>query len=233
MIDLHTHILPEIDDGSSSVDISLELLEKERRQNAGTVVLTPHFYPWRDKPEYFFAKREQAWQKLSAALPNEHPKLFLGAEFAWYDGISHTPEIFDFRIQGTELFLLEMPFVRWTDRMIEDVLRLNDKRHIQVVLAHVDRYFRFSGKDMLERLLEAGVIFQFNAEAFLTWHSRMKVLKLMRKADSFFIGSDCHNLTSRPPRIAEAMQVLRQKGGQEAVRKLKYTEAAFFQGGDQ
>lgn len=43
LIDLHTHILPEIDDGSRSVEMSLKLLQMEQKQKAGTVVLTPHF----------------------------------------------------------------------------------------------------------------------------------------------------------------------------------------------
>lgn len=44
LIDLHTHILPEIDDGSRSVEMSLKLLQMEQKQKAGTVVFTPHFY---------------------------------------------------------------------------------------------------------------------------------------------------------------------------------------------
>ena len=62
MIDLHTHILPEIDDGSRSVEMSLKLLQMEQKQKAGTVVLTPHFYPWRDQPDHFFEKESMPGQ---------------------------------------------------------------------------------------------------------------------------------------------------------------------------
>lgn len=232
LVDIHTHILPGIDDGSRSVEMSLKLLQMEQRQKAGTVVLTPHFYPWRDRPGHFFEKREHAWAKFQTELPEQHPVLHRGAEFAWFDGLSHTQEVFDFRITGTELLLVEMPFVKWTDHTVDEVLRLNEKPHMQVVLAHVDRYFKLSSKDMLERLLNEGVLFQFNAEAFLSWYSRMKVLKLIRSMDAFFVGSDCHNLTSRPPKIGEAMQVLREKGGREVLHKLKAAESYYFQGGD-
>lgn len=54
LIDLHTHILPEIDDGSRSVEMSLKLLQMEQKQKAGTVVLTPHFYPWAGSAGSFF-----------------------------------------------------------------------------------------------------------------------------------------------------------------------------------
>ena len=232
LIDLHTHILPGIDDGSRSVEMSLKLLQMERRQKAGTVVFTPHFYPWRDQPEHFFEKRERAWAKLQAELPEERPLLHRGAEFALFDGISHTREVLDFKITGTDLLLVEMPFVRWTNHTVDEILRLNEIPHLQVVLAHVDRYFKLSSKDLLERLMDEGVIFQFNAEAFFSWSSRRKVMKLIREVDGFFLGSDCHNLTSRPPRIGDAMKLLREKGGREALQKLKETEDYFFQGGD-
>ena len=228
LIDLHTHILPEIDDGSRSVEMSLKLLQMEQKQKAGTVVLTPHFYPWRDQPDHFFEKREHAWARLQAELPQETPRLHRGAEFAWFDGISHTREVLDFRITGTDLLLVEMPFVKWTNHTVDEVLRLNEIPHLQVVLAHVDRYFKLSSKELLERLMDEGVIFQFNAEAFLSWNTRRKVMKLIREMDGFFLGSDCHNLTSRPPRIGEAMKVLQEKGGREAVHKLRETEDYFF-----
>jgi len=232
LIDLHTHILPGIDDGSRSVEMSLELLSMEQKQKAETVVFTPHFYPWRDQPDHFFEKREHAWAKLQAVLPEKRLQLHRGAEFAWFDGISHTREVMDFRITGTKLLLVEMPFVKWTNHTVEEILRLNEMAHLQVVLAHVDRYFKFSSRDMLDRLTDEGVIFQFNAEAFFSWNTRRKVMKLIRGVDGFFLGSDCHNLTSRPPKIGEAMKVLREKGGRDAVQKLKETEDYFFQGGD-
>ena len=158
LIDLHTHILPEIDDGSRSVEMSLKLLQMEQKQKAGTVVLTPHFYPWRDQPDHFFEKREHAWTRLQAELPQERPRLHRGAEFAWFDGISHTREVLDFRITGTDLLLVEMPFVKWTNHTVDEVLRLNETSHLQVVLAHVDRYFKLSSKELLERLMDEGVI---------------------------------------------------------------------------
>ena len=134
----------------------------------------------------------------------------------------------DFRITGTDLLLVEMPFVKWTNHTVDEILRLNENPHLQVVLAHVDRYFKLSSKEWLERLMDEGVIFQFNAEAFLSWNTRRKVMKLIRGVDGFFLGSDCHNLTSRPPRIGEAMKVLQEKGGREAVHKLRETEDYFF-----
>ena len=57
MTDLHTHILPGMDDGAVSVETSLEMLRMERDQGVDAVVLTPHFYRDRERPEQFLARR--------------------------------------------------------------------------------------------------------------------------------------------------------------------------------
>ena len=57
MIDLHTHILPGMDDGAKDVKTSLALLRMESAQGVGTVVLTPHFYRDREEPQHFLTRR--------------------------------------------------------------------------------------------------------------------------------------------------------------------------------
>ena len=66
MIDLHTHILPNVDDGSSSLEESLALLRMLASQGVTLTAATPHFYATSDTPEQFFRRREAAWKQLSA-----------------------------------------------------------------------------------------------------------------------------------------------------------------------
>ena len=61
MIDLHTHILPNVDDGSSSLEESLALLRMLASQGVTLTAATPHFYATSDTPEKFFRRREAAW----------------------------------------------------------------------------------------------------------------------------------------------------------------------------
>ena len=89
MTDLHTHILPGMDDGAPDVETSLAMLREEARQGVDTVVLTPHFYRDRERPEHFLARRARAADRLNSAiqaLPGEErramPRLILGAEVA-------------------------------------------------------------------------------------------------------------------------------------------------------
>lgn len=80
MIDLHTHILPGMDDGSRDVLESLAMLEASAAQGVGLVAATPHFYAEENSPERFLSRRAEAAQRLRAALRPGLPEIRLGAE---------------------------------------------------------------------------------------------------------------------------------------------------------
>ena len=79
MTDLHTHILPGIDDGARSVEESLAMLRMERGQGVDTVVLTPHFYRDRENPKRFLRRRKESAAALAQA--SETPKVALAPSF--------------------------------------------------------------------------------------------------------------------------------------------------------
>ena len=59
MIDFHSHILPEMDDGSKDAKMSLAMLQMEREQGVTEVVFTPHFYPQQDTVAHFLRKENK------------------------------------------------------------------------------------------------------------------------------------------------------------------------------
>ena len=74
LTDFHSHILPEVDDGSRSVRQSLEMLRLEGEQGIRRVVATPHFYARQDTPERFLRRRERAWNALRGEMESlENP----------------------------------------------------------------------------------------------------------------------------------------------------------------
>ena len=85
-IDFHSHILPEIDDGASSVGESVEMLKILADAGVECVVLTPHFYRQNESIEKFLDRRGKAYEKLCAATQGISgiPKLVLGAEVYFY-----------------------------------------------------------------------------------------------------------------------------------------------------
>lgn len=216
MIDFHTHILPGVDDGSKSVAESLGMLREESKQGIQKLVLTPHFYAHENSPEQFLARRNDAWEQLSPVLNARMPKIYLGAEVQYFEGICQVEELPRLCVEGSDLLLLEMPFSKWSDRIIQDVLTLNDREDIQIVLAHIDRYLSMQSKETWQILLENGVLMQVNASFFLHWKTKHKAMKMLKKGQIHLLGSDCHNMTHRPPNLGN---VYRQIGSHASILK--------------
>ena len=213
MIDLHTHILPGVDDGSPDAATSAQMLALLRQQGVDTLAATPHFYAWNDTPEAFLQRRQQGFERLQeAGIDTSH--ILPGAEVAYFDGMSKSQVLQQLQLGNTGLLLVEMPFRSWNDRIIQEICQLPIQQNLQPVLAHVDRY---SSKQQLPKymdtLLSNGVLFQCNADAFLKgWGSR-KFLKMLAMGQIHFLGSDCHNLTSRAPNLGAATAIIEKKIG--------------------
>ncbi len=208
MIDFHTHILPEMDDGSKSVAESLAMLREESRQGVQAIALTPHFYADENSPQQFLKRREAAWEKLKPNLEEGMPRLYLGAEVQYFEGIGQVNGICDLCIEGTQLFLLEMPFRQWSDRMLSNVLELKEQENIQVVLAHIERYLPWQPKGIWQELIRCGIRMQVNASFFNNWKTRRKAMRMLDRGEIHILGSDCHNMANRPPNLGRAYQFI-------------------------
>ena len=199
MVDFHTHILPGIDDGSRKTEESLELLRLERKMGVDTVVLAPHFYADENSPARFLERRSRAWDRLREQLEPGMPRLLLGAEVQYFEGIGNVEDISSLCIEGTNLLLLEMPFSHWDDRMLRTVMDLHSYGGVRIVLAHIERYRREQPRQLWEELRDFGILAQVNASFFDGWFHRRKALSMLKRGEFHLIGSDCHNTVSRPP----------------------------------
>ena len=199
MVDFHTHILPGLDDGSKSLEQRLEMLRLEAKQRVTDVVLTSHFYAAQNNVQQYIKTRNKSFERLMRCWELELPKLYLGAEVQYFEGISVTDEVVDLRIEGTNILLLEMPFSRWSDRVIQDVLALNARKDIHIMLAHIDRYLKFQDSDIWPYLVEHGVIMQANTSFFQGFFNRRKAVNMVQQGLIHVLGTDCHSLSSRTP----------------------------------
>lgn len=219
MTDLHTHILPCLDDGSSSTAESLELLRMEREERVDTVVLTPHFYRNREPVGRFLDRRQAALETLLAARTGETPALFLGAEVAWYPSLSAEDDLDQLCLNDTRYLLLELPFEPWTPLLLNQVYDFAGSTGVTPILAHVERYLSIEDKARIRDLTSMGFPMQMNADSLLRFWSRKRCLELLRHG-TWYLGSDCHNLEGRPPRISQAAAVLREKLGRDAADRI-------------
>lgn len=228
MIDIHSHILPGIDDGSRDTAESIQLLTALKKQGVDTVAATPHFYANHHSPERFLQNRAQAYANLKNHDLSGLPKILLGAEVQYFDGISHVEQLVDLRIENSKLLLVEMPFEPWSRRVINEILTLNEREDYTVLLAHIERYLPFQKKVLWQQLLEDGVKFQVNANFFLRWQTKQKAVSMLQKGMIHFIGSDCHNMSSRPPQLGDAMAYIEKKCGPAALAYLQSQEQRQF-----
>lgn len=211
MIDWHSHILPAVDDGSRDIEESLGLLHILQTSGVDTVIATPHFYADRISAEDFFAARDQSAAALRRAMPADAPNLLLGAEVRYYEGISRLENLKDFRIEGSRQLLLEMPVSHWSEYALRELVELAGTPGVELLLAHVERYRALQSDDAWERLLQAGIRMQSNASNFLSWRTRGAALRQLWAGEIHCIGSDCHNLKYRPPKIGEAYEWIAKK----------------------
>ena len=220
MIDLHTHVLPSVDDGSGSVEESLKLLEMLAAQGVKKVFATPHFLADRDTPASFFERRARAFENLSLVDSKACENLFLGAEVAYFQGVSRMSALSDMRLGKTKLLLLEMPLERWSDYTVKELSELACSGSIRPVLAHVERCMPYQPASVLRSLLDSGIIMQANASFFLRPATSRKALKLYKRGVIHAVASDCHNIHLRPPRIGEALAIIAEKLGEKTVRSM-------------
>lgn len=217
MIDLHSHILPGMDDGSANAKETAGLLRLLSQQGVTTVAATPHFYPHLQTLEDFLSCREAALARMPVI--DRAPQLLLGAEVAFFSGIGSCEDIVPLQIGNTGFLLIEMPFSPWSARMADEICEISYQLKLTPVLAHIDRYRNKNQLSQYVKLLrESGVYFQCNADAFLSRWSRRWALKMLQQGYVDFLGSDCHNLDIRKPRLDEAAQIIEKKLGAEFLQ---------------
>ena len=222
-----------MDDGSKSVEESISILKKMNEQGVETVIASSHFYADQEVLERFLKRRERAFGLLQTAMEEsgiKTPNVLLGAEVWYFDGISHSSSLRPLCTEGTDVLLLEMPFSEWTERMLDEIVSLREESGFTILLAHVERYLKWQKRGTLEWLLQHEILMQTNAEAFLERKTARKIMKMLERRQVHLIGSDCHNLTSRPPNYGEAIQKIRKTLGDQTLDYLAQMERLLYQG---
>lgn len=225
IIDFHSHVLPGIDDGSASLEESIALLRMEAGQGIRHVIATPHFYARYDHPEQYLPARRAAEKELRSAMQAcaGLPELTVGAEVHFFPGISHSDVLEGLTIGKNRCILIEMPDSPWTESMYRELENISVRQGLMPIIAHVDRYISpLRTYGIPDRLAQLPVLVQANASFFLRGSTRPLALKLLRQDKIHLLGSDCHNLTTRPPLLGDAVEVIRQHLGQEALNRICY-----------
>lgn len=218
IIDIHSHILPCIDDGSPSIDCSLSLLKTEAEKGVKSVICTPHLRGKFDLPA---EKVREVFQdfKGKAQDANIPIDLFLGEEL-FYD-----KDLFEKLKTGEALtmadskyILLEFPFETKVDA-VEIVYKFIRSGFVPII-AHVERY-EYIDIDMACEMKGYGALIQVNAESIL--RKEKIVSKLFNENLIDFVASDIHFF--RENHIREAFDIVSKKYGDLTAKKVFFENA--------
>ncbi|MGC2061514.1 MAG: CpsB/CapC family capsule biosynthesis tyrosine phosphatase [Thermodesulfovibrionales bacterium] len=218
-IDIHCHILPGLDEGSSTSEESVKMLELAHKDGISGIVATPHIV----SGVYNNTKNiiDMAVQELRG-LTN-HIRIYAGAE------IRIARDLTD-RVVNNELplinnkqyLLLELPaFVIPPLPQLENIVRDLIQSKITPIFAHPERNMPIL-KDLsiMERLIKCGAIFQITAMSITGRNISSSAMKMIKKGYIHVVASDAHDTRNRPPILSPAYETISRKFGRYVADEL-------------
>lgn len=238
MIDFHTHILPEIDDGATDKDMSIEMidiLDKNilDKNKITDIVLSPHFYSDIQSLDDFISQRDKKYSEFFKFYKGDI-NLHLAAEVYISEYLSKYKDLSCLCVGNKKKYmLLELPFnSNLSEYELKIIETLVFDYQIMPIIAHIERYSfmsSYSHKDLskIDLLISLGCFIQINAESFLSKNKKLKkfVLFLLETDRAHVLGSDCHDLKNRSPEnFYKAVEVIKTELGQSYLDKIKKYE---------
>jgi len=195
--DMHSHLIPDIDDGSGSLEESIALIKRLEGYGLKKLIITPHVMTefYRNTPEIIQAGLDE----LKLALKNENVSIQLESAAEYY-----LDEIFlEKVINGSKLLtfgknhvLVETGFMSKPSMLLESFFKLEMEGY-QPVFAHPERYlYLHHDMELLESMAERNISFQLNLLSLTGYYSKpVKKFaeKLIDEGLVKLIGTDCHN----------------------------------------
>jgi len=213
IVDAHTHILCDIDDGAKDIAESLKLIEMEIGIGVTAIVLTPHFDPYTDSIDIFTQKRRQRYDNLMQHIRDENITLILGSETLYSPLLMYYATLTPLCISGTRYLLIEFSVdMKFNKEFFAELEKLILKFDIIPILAHAERYVYLKKHIRLfEKFKQLGCVVQINANYILR-NFEEKFTKQLFKYDYIdMIASDCHDSETRPPNLNEAISLVDAK----------------------
>lgn len=219
--DIHTHILPGVDDGSNSYDISSKMLDLEILNDVNEIVLTPHYHhnsiSCSDKNLL-----KEKYNEFINKYKDLQIKFIFGAELYFSNELMHEFNKHEVITLGdTNYVLIEFPlYQEYYDisSILAEIIYLGYKP----ILAHPERY-EYMDVKKLNKIKETGALIQINTSSILGDFGKSiqkNVFKFIKANLVDFIASDCHSLGIRKPNLKEALEFVKKKFNKEIENKI-------------
>lgn len=223
MIDIHSHILPQVDDGSHSLKESIEMCEASAADGVRVMVATPHAHDGKHTTH----DRELLNQKVDELNTQLHgnPKIVLGCELRFtHEIVKHICETHSApTIAGGPYALIEFPHLVVPPGSERPLLELMSKQ-ITPIIAHPERNAMLIDKPhRFYELVSIGVLGQMDTGS-MTGQFGKRVQKaarvMLENGLIHFIASDCHNTRNRLAGMSNAVALTAKIVGEEYARAM-------------
>ena len=208
-IDIHSHLLPGIDDGAKDEKTVLELVKLLKKQGVSEACLTPHFYSNHDQLSEFVANRKNIFEKIEPIFKNEGIKVRIGAEVLLSRNMFSNDSLDELCYQDTRYMLIEIPTSVKKQKTLEQYInKLFANYSVTPIIAHVERYrwlFNYKG---LVWLNDIGCLVQFDNAALAKRRDRKKIIEYIDLGLIHLCGTDAHDLEQRTVNVDFLSRIL-------------------------
>ena len=211
MTDIHTHIIPNVDDGSPNLETSINMIKHEIEIGVDTIICTPHHIYHRYEKTVEEIKKQFELLKSEVEKLNLPVKLYLGQEICY----THREDIIKMLKEGklltlnnTNRILLEFSFTREPEDVLDVIYNFSVNGY-EVIIAHVERY-EWMTLDKVKDLRKEGALIQINSNSYLgltTWKEKRFTKKLLKLGLVDYVASDTHSF--RPSTLDKSFKKIK------------------------
>lgn len=224
MIDIHCHILPNVDDGSKSLEESIEMAKIAQNEGIKTIVNTSHYHP------DFKYKKGQELSEVLNDFNNTLKKqginvdIILGNELYFTDDLIGNLQNLDFNTLNKSRYLLvEFSPSNFPKNLVDVVYEIKLRKYIPI-LAHVERYPKIQeNPNLIYDCINEGALIQINAASVIgkNGNEAEKVSEILLTNNMVhFIATDAHSSTKRRPLLKETYNYITKKYSEDVSKKL-------------
>lgn len=224
MIDIHNHIIFGVDDGSKSIEESLNLIAKAKAEGFTDIVLTPHFMKGAMDTSVTVIKERFQILKKAIKEKNIDMNLYLGHELYLDPNlIEDLKQKRCLSIHKTDYVLMELPLNSSVYQLESFVYELKIAGY-KVILAHPERYtFIQNDINALKKLMDEGVLSQLTLSSLKGYYGKVvekTAKKMVKKRWVHFIGTDVHREKSSALDVKKPIKYMQKKGGKTWFNQL-------------
>ena len=219
MIDMHSHIIPQIDDGSKSIEETFNMIDEAKEAGFTDIIMTSHFLTHYYEPttEEIVLWRDKLQEILDSRQKNI--KLHTGMEIYISNQLKELIEQKRLLTLGNSNYLLiELP-LNSTVNYLNHVLFLLESLGIKPIIAHPERYACVQENlEIIEEYIDRGALLQCNYGSILGQYgnkAKKTFEKMLKKNQVSFLGSDCHKQDSIYTKIPKAVKKIKKIIGEE------------------